>query len=105
MQAMNSGRCSAALVGGVNIQLLRCWSDAFVVAGMLSVDNKCKFGDNGANGYVRGEGCGAMVLKTLDRVLADGDLLYCLVIGSAVNQDGHSNGLTAPNPAMQVCFL
>eukprot|EP00959_Pyramimonas_sp_CCMP1952_P342292 7171225-Pyramimonas_sp.AAC.2 len=86
LQCMAGGRCTAALVGGVNIQLLQCWSDAFVRAGMLSPDNKCKFGDNSANGYVRGEGCGTVVLKKLDCAVRDADLFHCLVIGSAVNQ-------------------
>ena len=74
------------MVGGVNIQLLEIWSDAFTRAGMLSPDNRCKFGDNGANGYVRGEGCGGIVIRKLAEVAQDGDPVYALVIGSAVNQ-------------------
>ena len=58
IEAIRRGRCSAALVGGANIQLRPVWSDAFTRAGMLSPTNRCRFGDDSADGYVRGEGVG-----------------------------------------------
>ena len=98
---IRSGAISSALVGGVNLLLSSSTYASFNAAGMLSPDGKVKFGDNEANGYARGEGCGMIVLKRLSHAKRDGDLIYALVRGSAVNQDGRSNGLTAPNPASQ----
>jgi len=99
-------QCSMALVAGVNIQILREWTNAFVHAGMLSPSNRCKFGDDSADGYVRGEGCGGMTLLRFDEAArARGDLIYGLIVSTGVNQDGRSNGLTAPNPAMQEKLL
>ena len=81
------------------------WSDAFVRAGMLSPSWACKFGDDGADGYVRGEGVAAVLLRLAPAAERNGDLIYATIRGSAVNQDGKSNGLTAPNPASQEALL
>ena len=70
-------------------------------AGMLSPDGQCKTFDASANGYVRGEGCGIVVLKRLAEAVADGDRIRGVIRGSAVNQDGASPGLTVPNAAAQ----
>eukprot|EP01050_Picozoa_sp_SAG11_P005143 SAG11_NODE_351_length_10384_cov_4.708896_2_plen_2566_part_01 len=104
-KAMHAGQCSMAIIAGVNLQFRPVWSTAFVQAGMLSPTNKCKFGDNSADGYVRGEGCGAVLLKPRQRAKDDGNPVYGVVVNTAVNQDGHSNGLTAPNPAAQESLL
>jgi len=101
IQALRSGDCDAALVGGVNVLLNPQISAALVAAGMLSPDTQIRFGDDAANGYVRGEGCGLVILKRLAQATEAGDLIYATVLGSAVNQDGRSNSLTAPNPASQ----
>jgi acyl transferase domain-containing protein len=69
--------------------------------GGMSPDGRSKAFDSRANGYVRGEGGGVVVLKRLSRALQDGDPIYCVIRGSAVNNDGFSNGLTAPNPKAQ----
>lgn len=69
---------------------------------MLSPEGRCKTFDASANGYVRGEGCGVLILKRLSDAVADGDNVLAVIRGSAVNQDGRSSGLTVPNgPAQQ----
>ncbi|NUO83084.1 polyketide synthase dehydratase domain-containing protein, partial [candidate division KSB1 bacterium] len=77
----------------------------FCRARMLAPDGRCKTFDAAADGYVRGEGCGMVVLKRLSDALADGDNIFALIRGSAINQDGRSNGLTAPNGPAQEAVL
>ena len=72
---------------------------------MMAPDGRCKTFDAGADGYVRGEGGGIVVLKPLGRALADGDPIYAVIRGTAVNQDGRSNGLTAPSRPAQEAVL
>src|SRR3546814_19639384 len=72
---------------------------------MLSPDGRCKTFDAAADGYVRGEGCGVLVLKRLDDARADGDRILSVIRGSAVNQDGRSAGLTAPNGLAQEAVI
>ena len=70
---------------------------------MMAADGRCKTFDASADGYVRGEGCGAVVLKRLEDAIADQDPIWAVIRGSAVNQDGLSNGITAPNgPSQQM---
>lgn len=101
VQALRRGECSMALAGGVNLILSPQVSIALSQAGMLSPDARCNTFDAKANGYVRGEGCGILVLKRLSDAERDGDSIRAVVRGSAVNQDGRSNGLTAPNGLAQ----
>ena len=104
--AIRAGHCSAALVAGVNVQLRRVWSDAFQRAGMLGDSQRCRFGADDADGYVRGEGVGCILISRLDDVpSALLGHVYAEVAAAAVNQDGLSNGLTAPNPAAQERLL
>jgi len=105
LQSVRSGECDQALVCGVNIILEPETSLALERAGMLAPDGRCKTFDSGANGYVRGEGCIAIVLKPIEKARLDGDRIYAAVLGSAVNQDGRTNGLTAPNPDSQVAVM
>lgn len=101
-RSLLAGECDLALAGGVNLILAPQLSAAFSNAGMLSPDGRCKTFDEGADGYVRGEGAGVVVLKRLEDAERDGDNILAVIRGSAVNQDGRSNGLTAPNgPAQQ----
>ena len=91
-----------ALAGGVNLMLAPDVTVYFSRSRAMSPDGRCKTFDAAADGYVRGEGCGVVVLKRLSDAQADGDRVLAVIRGSAVNQDGRSNGLTAPNgPAQQ----
>lgn len=101
VQSLRKGESDLALAGGVNLILEPTTSMIFARAGMLSPEGRCKTFDADANGYVRGEGCGVVVLKRLSDALRDGDNVLAVVRGSAVNQDGKSQGITAPNELAQ----
>ncbi|MEK0194240.1 type I polyketide synthase, partial [Microcoleus anatoxicus] len=90
-----------ALVGGVNLLLGPSLSINFTKARMLAPDGRCKTFDQSANGYVRSEGCGVVVLKRLSQAIRDGDNVLALIRGSALNQDGASGGLTVPSGPSQ----
>ncbi|WP_245291670.1 type I polyketide synthase [Methylosinus sp. R-45379] len=100
-QALRAGECELALAGGVNVIYNVGTMINFSRARMLAPDGKCKTFDAAADGYVRGEGCGILVLKRLSGALRDGDTIRALIRGSAVNQDGASGGLTVPNGRAQ----
>ncbi|HET9587877.1 MAG TPA: AMP-binding protein, partial [Anaerolineales bacterium] len=100
-QSLRNGESDLALAGGVNLILTPELTITFSQARMLAPDGRCKTFDAGADGYVRGEGCGVVVLKRLSDALRDRDSILALIRGSAVNQDGRSNGLTAPNGLAQ----
>jgi len=100
-QSLLSGDSDLVVVGGVNLMIDPLTMVGLSKFGGLSSGSKCRAFDEGADGFVRGEGGGAVVLKRLSRAIADGDHVYALVRGSAINNDGASNGLTAPNPQAQ----
>ena len=100
-QALHTGDCDLALAGGVNVLLSPVITIATSRARMLSPDGRCKTFDAAADGYVRSEGCGMLVLKRLSDAVRDGDRIQAVVRGSAVNQDGASGGLTVPNGGAQ----
>ncbi len=104
-RSLRSGESRMAIAGGVNLILSPEVHINFCKAGMLAKDGRCKTFDAAADGYVRGEGCGAVVLKRLSDALRDGDRVHALVRGSAVNQDGRSSGLTAPNGPSQEAVI
>ncbi|XXX73393.1 SDR family NAD(P)-dependent oxidoreductase [Sorangium sp. So ce134] len=104
-ESLRRGESTLALAGAVNLNILPESALAVARLGALSEDGRCYSFDARANGYVRGEGGGMAVLKTLSRAIADGDRIYCVIRGSAVNNDGASNGLTAPNPRAQEAML
>jgi 1-acyl-sn-glycerol-3-phosphate acyltransferase len=104
-RALDSGDCSVAVAGGAQLLLRPELTVGFCRASMLSVDGRCKAFDESGNGYVRSEGAGAILLKPLERAIAEGDPIYAVIAGSAVNQDGHSAGLTVPNESAQKAML
>ncbi|CAN5134442.1 hypothetical protein BH11PSE11_BH11PSE11_04980 [soil metagenome] len=101
VQSLRSGECRLALAGGVNLVLLPDGTVTLSRLHMMAPDGRCKAFDASANGFVRGEGCGIVVLKRLADAEADGDRVLAVIRGSAVNQDGRSAGLTAPNGLAQ----
>ncbi len=105
VQSLRNRECRAALAGGVNLILKPDITVALSKAHMLAPDGRCKAFDHRADGFVRGEGGGIVVLKRLSDALADGDNILALIRGSAVNQDGRSNGLTAPNGPSQEAVI
>lgn len=96
-----SGESDLALAGGVNIMIGPDFTIAESKGGFLSPTGESRAFDAAANGYVRGEGAGIVVLKLLERALADHDRIYAVIRGTAVNQDGHTNGITVPNGESQ----
>ncbi|WP_395748899.1 SDR family NAD(P)-dependent oxidoreductase [Prosthecobacter sp.] len=96
-----SGRCKTAMAGGVTVMINPDGFIGFSQAGMLSPDGKCQAFDAGANGFVRGEGAGMVVLKRLSDAIADGDPIQGVIIGTAINQDGHTNGISLPSGEAQ----
>jgi amino acid adenylation domain-containing protein len=104
-QSLRSGESALALAGGVNLMLSPAMTDLISTTGALSPDGRCKTFDARANGFVRGEGCGVIVLKRLSDAVAAGDRVLALIRGSATNQDGRSTGLTAPNVLSQQALL
>lgn len=100
-QALRLGECDLALAGGANVLLSPATMITFSQAHMLAPDGRCKTFDAAADGYVRGEGCGVIVVKRLADALRDGDRIRAVIRGSAINQDGASGGLTVPNGIAQ----
>lgn len=96
-QALWAGQIEVALAGGANLILGAEISELFTTAKMLSPNGRCKFGDASADGFVRSEGAGIVVLKTLARAIADKDPIYAVIRGGAVNNDGRSSGFMAPS--------
>lgn len=100
-QALSLGECDLALAGGANALLTPATMITFSNARMLAPDGRCKTFDAAADGYVRGEGCGVIVIKRLEDAVRDGDRIRAVIRGSAINQDGASGGLTVPNGVAQ----
>lgn len=100
-QDLRHGLTDLAIVGGVNAILSPLASMSFNKANMLAKDGRCKVFDATADGYVRSEGCGIVVLKRLSDAKRDGNPILAVILNATVNQDGHSNGLTAPNGEAQ----
>ncbi|XWK88454.1 MAG: MupA/Atu3671 family FMN-dependent luciferase-like monooxygenase [Phormidium sp.] len=101
LASLRNHECNLALVGGVNLQALPEANVILSKARMLAPDGRCKTFDASADGYVRAEGCGVVVLKRLSDAIKDNNRILATLRGSAVNQDGRSSGLTAPNGLAQ----
>nr|VFJ62545.1 MAG: Acyl transferase domain-containing protein [Candidatus Kentron sp. FW] len=100
-QSLRLGECDLALVGGVNLMLSPKMARRLLASRLLSPRGHCRTFDADANGYVRGEGCGVIVLKRTTDAIHDSDPILAQVKGSAINQDGRTNGITAPNGLAQ----
>jgi acyl transferase domain-containing protein/NADPH:quinone reductase-like Zn-dependent oxidoreductase len=104
-ESLRSGDAELAIAGGVSLNLVPDSAVAVAKFGGLSPDGRCFTFDARANGYVRGEGGGLVLLKPLDAALADGDRVLAVIRGSAVNNDGSTDSLTVPSPAAQAELL
>ncbi|WP_407924177.1 polyketide synthase Pks13 [Corynebacterium occultum] len=105
VRALRSGDADLAVSGGVNILASPFVSTGFGELGVFSPTGKIHAFSDDADGFVRSDGAGVLVLKRVEDALADGDEVLAVIKGSAVNSDGRSNGLTAPNPDAQVDVL
>jgi acyl transferase domain-containing protein len=104
-QSLRKGECDAALAGGVNVMLSPFNHVAFCRMGALSRSGAVRAFDASADGFVRGEGCGVIVLRRLHDAIASGDRILAVVRGSAVNHDGRSSGLTVPHGPSQQAVM
>ena len=104
-EAIRAGQCQQAIAGGVNLYLHPSKYVSLCMTRMLSTDGKCRAFGEGGDGFVPGEGVGAILLKPLSLALADGDHVYGLIKGTAVNHGGRTNGYTVPNPAAQADLI
>lgn len=104
-ESLHQADCRLALAGGVNLMLAPDLTIAFSKSGMLAADGHCKTFDADADGYVRSEGCGLVLLKPLTDAIQDRDQIFAVIKGTGVNQDGASNGITAPNGLAQQALM
>lgn len=104
-QALHNGEIDMALVGGVTLYLSPQSYVSMCAARMLSPEGKCKVFDDSADGFVPGEGAGAVVLRRLKDAERDGDRILGLIAASGINQDGRTNGLTAPSADSQQALM
>ncbi|MGL6094427.1 MAG: L-histidine N(alpha)-methyltransferase, partial [Fimbriiglobus sp.] len=100
-ESLRSGACDFAVAGGVTVVSTPNLFAALTKAGMISPSNRCRAFGAGADGFVCGEGAGAVVLKPLTKAIADGDTVYGVIRASGFNQDGRTNGITAPSAPAQ----
>lgn len=105
IESIHTGSSDMAIVGGVQLMMTPAAHISFGMAGMLSSDGKCKTFDKDANGYVRGEGSGAIFLKPLSQAEADNDQIYAVIKSTSENHGGKATMLTAPNPHAQAELL
>ncbi len=104
-RALQNGDCRIAVAGGVQVLLRPELTVGFCRATMLSPEGHCKAFDAAADGYVRSEGAGVVLVRRLEDALAEGDRIYAIIAATAINQDGHSAGLTVPNEHSQQDML
>ncbi len=104
-QSLRSGESNLVIAGGVSLILSPDMTITFSQTRMMAPDGRCKTFDASADGYVRGEGCGIVILKRLSDAILDKDRILAVIKGSAVNHDGLSNGITAPNGLAQQAVI
>ncbi|MGZ8219863.1 SDR family NAD(P)-dependent oxidoreductase, partial [Methylomagnum sp.] len=104
-QSILSGESEMALAGGVSAINTPDWHLFFCRSGMTSPTGRCHTFDDSADGFVPAEGVGVVLLKRLDRALADGDVIHGVIKAMGINQDGASNGITAPSATAQTALL
>ncbi|RPK37887.1 Phthiocerol/phenolphthiocerol synthesis polyketide synthase type I PpsA [Streptomyces sp. ADI92-24] len=104
-QSLNRGESGLALAGGVLLHMAPQYTIAETKGGFLSPEGRSRTFDASADGYVRAEGVGLVVLKRLEDALRDGDPIHAVIVGSGVNQDGRTNGITVPNGEAQVSLV
>jgi acyl transferase domain-containing protein/acyl carrier protein len=104
-QSLEAGECDMAVVGGVNVMTRPEYSITMCKGGFLSPTSRCRAFDQSADGYVRGEGAGIILLKRLPDAEHSGDRIYALIRATGVNQDGKSAGITVPNPEAQQALV
>ncbi|MCB1034666.1 MAG: polyketide synthase dehydratase domain-containing protein, partial [Acidobacteria bacterium] len=104
-EALRKGECRAAIAGGVNLDLHPSKRVVTSAGGFLSPDGRCYAFSNKANGYVAGEGVGAVILKPLSAAERDGDLIHGVIRGTAVNHGGKASGFTVPGPKAQQALI
>ncbi|MDO4929239.1 MAG: polyketide synthase Pks13 [Corynebacterium sp.] len=102
---LRNGDADVAIAGGINIMAHPFVTTSFGTLGVLSPTGKIHAFSDDADGFVRSDGAGVLVLKRVADAVATGDRILAVIKGSAVNSDGHSNGLTAPNPDAQIAVL
>lgn len=107
VQGLHRGEATQAVVAGTNLLLDSTWYIMGSSMHMISPESRCRMWDKDANGYARGEGCGAVVLKTLSQAIRDNDHIECIIRGTGVNSDGQGNssGITIPSPAAQTALI
>ncbi|MGE0415883.1 MAG: SDR family NAD(P)-dependent oxidoreductase, partial [Acetobacteraceae bacterium] len=105
VRALQAGECEMALAGGVSLVLTAESIVSTMELGVVSPDGRCHSFDARANGYVKGEGVGVVLLKPLAKALADGDVIHAVIRGSAENHGGHAHSLTAPNGTAQAALI
>ncbi|MFG2630368.1 amino acid adenylation domain-containing protein [Streptomyces sp. NPDC048473] len=103
--ALRDGSCDLAIAGGVSLILAPGVYEALSQGEMLSPDGRCKAFDSRADGYVRGEGAGVVLLKPHERAERDGDAVHAVIKAAALNHGGRTTSLTAPNPEAQADLL
>ncbi|OZM71802.1 hypothetical protein CFN78_18410 [Amycolatopsis antarctica] len=104
-QSIRAGESEIALAGGVNVMASPVTSVIYAKLGMLAADGRCKTFDASADGFVRGEGCGVVVLKRLSAAVRDGDAIWAVVRGTAIGQDGRTSSITAPSGPAQSAVI
>ncbi|MBS1801529.1 MAG: type I polyketide synthase [Acidobacteria bacterium] len=102
-QSLRAGECSVALAAGVNVQVRYECTQAFSRAKMLSPDGRCKFGAATADGFVRSDGVGTLVLKRLSDAERNGDRIHALILGTGMANDGRGSGLLMTPSASGQC--